>query len=56
MFNHVDTGVILEDIRATTASNGKGVYSVGDAAYPSISTICSYRKRKSIAEWRKKGW
>jgi len=54
MFNHVDTGVILEDIRATTASNGKRVYSVGDVAYPSISTICSYRKRKSIAEWRKK--
>jgi len=54
MFNHVNTGVLLENISATTAPNGKRVYSVGDAAYPSISTICSYRKRKSIAEWRKR--
>jgi genome maintenance exonuclease 1 len=54
MFNHVDTGVLLENINATTASNGKREYFIGDNSYPSISTICSYRKRKSIAEWRKR--
>lgn len=54
MFTHVNTGVLLENISATTEPNGKRVYSVGDAAYPSISTICSFRKRKSIAEWRKR--
>lgn len=51
MFNHVDMGVILEDIKATTVE-GKRVYAVGEQNYPSISTICSFRKRKSIAEWR----
>lgn len=51
MFNHVDMGVILEDIKATTVE-GKRVYAVGEVNYPSISTICSFRKRKSIAEWR----
>lgn len=51
MFNHVDMGVILEDIKATTVE-GKRVYAVGEENYPSISTICSFRKRKSIAEWR----
>jgi len=54
MFTHVNTGVILEDVDSTTSPNGKRVYSIGDVAYPSISTICSYRKRKSIAEWRKR--
>ena len=54
MFTHVNPGVILEDVDATTSPNGKRVYSIGDVAYPSISTICSYRKRKSIAEWRKR--
>jgi len=52
MFNHVDMGVLLEDIKATTSPNGKRVYAVDGNEYPSISTICSYRKRKSIAEWR----
>ena len=51
MFNHVDMGVILEDLKAQTVE-GKRVYAVGENYYPSISTICSYRKRKSIAEWR----
>ena len=51
MFNHVDMGVILEDLKAQTVE-GKRVYAVGENFYPSISTICSYRKRKSIAEWR----
>ena len=54
MFNHVDMGVLLEDIKATTAPSGKRFYAVGENQYPSISTICSYRKRKSIAEWRKR--
>lgn len=54
MFTHVNTGVILEDVDSTTSPNGKRVYSIGDVMYPSISTICSYRKRKSIAEWRKR--
>ncbi len=54
MFNHVDMGVLLEDIKATTSPNGKRVYAVDGNEYPSISTICSYRKRKSIAEWRKR--
>jgi len=54
MFIHVDMGVLLEDIKATTSSTGKRVYAVGEMEYPSISTICSYRKRQSIAEWRKR--
>jgi ATP-dependent exoDNAse (exonuclease V) beta subunit len=54
MFTHVDMGVLLEDIKATTASSGKRVYAVGEKDYPSISTICSYRKRQSIVEWRKR--
>lgn len=55
MFNHVNTGVFLENLSAITAPNGKRVYPVpGNKQYPSISTICSYRKRKSIAEWRKR--
>ena len=54
MFNHVNMGVLLEDIKATTAPSGKRFYAVGENQYPSISTICSYRKRKSIAEWRKR--
>jgi ATP-dependent exoDNAse (exonuclease V) beta subunit len=51
MFNHVNVGVTLKDIAAQTV-NGKRVYPVDDNFYPSISTICSFRKRKSIAEWR----
>ena len=51
MFNHVDMGVTLEDIKAQTV-DGSRVYVVDGNNYPSISTICSYRKRKSIAEWR----
>lgn len=54
MFNHVNMGVLLEDIKATTSPNGKRVYAVDGNEYPSISTICSYRKRKSIADWRKR--
>jgi ATP-dependent exoDNAse (exonuclease V) beta subunit len=54
MFTHVDMDFLLEDIKATTASTGKRVYAVGEMQYPSISTICSYRKRQSIAEWRKR--
>ena len=41
----------LEDISAKTVG-GKRVYEIGDQKYPSISTICSFRNRKSIAEWR----
>ena len=41
----------LEDICARNVG-GKRVYEVGDNKYPSISTICSFRNRKSIAEWR----
>jgi len=51
MFNHVDMGVTLEDIKAQTV-DGSRVYVVEGNKYPSISTICSFRKRKSIAEWR----
>lgn len=51
MFNHVDMGVTLDDIKAQTI-DGKRVYVVEGNNYPSISTICSFRKRKSIAEWR----
>ena len=53
MFNHVIMEMSLEDISAKTIE-GKRVYEIGDEKYPSISTICSYRKRKSIAEWRKR--
>ena len=41
----------LEDISARNVG-GKRVYEIGDQRYPSISTICSFRNRKSIAEWR----
>jgi len=51
MFNHVIMEMSLEDICARNVG-GKRVYEVGDQKYPSISTICSFRKRKSIAEWR----
>ena len=51
MFNHVIMEMSLEDISAKTIG-GKRVYEIGDEKYPSISTICSFRKRKSIAEWR----
>lgn len=51
MFNHVDMGVTLDNLQAQTVE-GKRVYAVGEKYYPSISTICSFRKRKSIAEWR----
>ena len=51
MFNHVIMEMSLEDICARNVG-GKRVYEVGDQRYPSISTICSFRKRKSIAEWR----
>jgi len=51
MFTHVDVGVTLEDIKAQTI-DGSRVYVVDGNNYPSISTICSFRKRKSIAEWR----
>lgn len=51
MFNHVNVGVTLNDIAAQTV-NGERVYPVDENFYPSISTICSFRKRKSIAEWR----
>ena len=51
MFNHVIMEMSLEDISATTIG-GKRVYEIGDEKYPSISTICSFRNRKSIAEWR----
>ena len=51
MFNHVIMEMSLEDICAKNVG-GKRVYEVGDQKYPSISTICSFRNRKSIAEWR----
>ena len=51
MFNHVIMEMSLEDICARNLG-GKRVYEVGDQRYPSISTICSFRNRKSIAEWR----
>jgi genome maintenance exonuclease 1 len=51
MFNHVIMEMSLEDISAKTVG-GKRVYEIGDQKYPSISTICSFRNRKSIAEWR----
>jgi genome maintenance exonuclease 1 len=51
MFTHVNVGVTLKDIAAKTV-NGERVYPVDENFYPSISTICSFRKRKSIAEWR----
>ena len=51
MFNHVIMEMSLEDISAKTIG-GKRVYEIGDEKYPSISTICSFRNRKSIAEWR----
>jgi len=50
MFNHVIMEMSLEDICARNVG-GKRVYEVGDQRYPSISTICSFRNRKSIAEW-----
>ena len=51
MFNHLIMEMSLEDICARNVG-GKRVYEVGDQRYPSISTICSFRNRKSIAEWR----
>ena len=51
MFNHVIMEMSLEDICARNVG-GKRVYEVGDQKYPSISTICSFRNRKYIAEWR----
>ena len=51
MFKHVIMEMSLEDISAKTIG-GKRVYEIGDEKYPSISTICSFRNRKSIAEWR----
>ena len=51
MFNHLIMEMSLEDISAKTVK-GKRVYEIGDNKYPSISTICSFRNRKSIAEWR----
>ena len=51
MFNHVIMEMSLEDICARNVG-GKRVYEVGDQRYPSISTICSFRNRKSLAEWR----
>ena len=51
MFKHVIMEMSLEDISAKTI-NGKRVYEIGDEKYPSISTICSFRSRKSIAAWR----
>ena len=51
MFNHVIMEMSLEDICARNVG-GKRVYEVGNQRYPSISTICSFRNRKSIAEWR----
>ena len=51
MFNHVIMEMSLEDICARNVG-GKRVYEVGDNKYPSISTIFSFRNRKSIAEWR----
>ena len=51
MFNHLIMEMSLEDICARNVG-GKRVYEVGDQKYPSISTICSFRNRKSIAEWR----
>ena len=51
MFNHVIMEMSLEDISAKTIG-GKREYEIGDEKYPSISTICSFRNRKSIAEWR----
>ena len=51
MFNHVIMEMSLEDICARNVGV-KRVYEVGDQRYPSISTICSFRNRKSIAEWR----
>ena len=51
MFNHVIMEMSLEDICARNVG-GKRVYEVGDQRYPSISTISSFRNRKSIAEWR----
>ena len=51
MFNHVIMEMSLEDISARNVG-GKRVYEIGDQRYPSISTICSFRNRKSIAEWR----
>ena len=51
MFNHVIMEMSLEDISAKTIK-GKRVYEIGDQKYPSISTICSFRSRKSIAAWR----
>ena len=48
MFNHVIMEMSLEDICARNVG-GKRVYEVGDQRYPSISTICSFRNRKSIA-------
>ena len=51
MFNHVIMEMSLEDICARNVG-GKRVYEGGDQRYPSISTICSFRNRKSIAEWR----
>ena len=53
MFKHVIMEMSLEDISAKTIG-GKRVYEIGDEKYPSISTICSFRSRKSIAEWRKR--
>tara|TARA_B100001250_G_scaffold414531_1_gene453605 strand:+ start:471 stop:1130 length:660 start_codon:yes stop_codon:yes gene_type:complete len=53
MFKHVIMEMSLEDISAKTI-NGKRVYEIGDEKYPSISTICSFRSRKSIAAWRKR--
>ena len=53
MFNHVIMEMSLEDICAKNVG-GKRVYEVGDQRYPSISTICSFKNRKSIAEWRAK--
>ena len=49
-FKHLDIHNFPE-LKATTTKAGRR-YRVGDAFYPSVTTVIGHSKKKSIMEWR----
>ena len=54
MFNHMQHGIVLEDIHCDTTENGRFYYPSPDKKYPSVTTVLSIQENSGIEDWKKR--
>lgn len=54
LFNHVQHGIVLEDLECDTTENGRFYYPSTGEKYPSVTTVLSIQEKSGIEEWKKR--